>query len=430
MAAEMAGEESASSAQALPIGGKATPSAPSSATTASEGGPQKYGRPLVEVYGLALQFLRQNSQSFLVALPYAEKNALFAYRKQVQHGTYAPEKMPDVGFFDFVGKDQRNAWQALGNISREEAMAGVIQILADSDSWTQFVTEAIAAKVEEERKAREQAEAEARELARQQEEERLKREEAVRQQQRLEQLQQQQAELQQQQLKQQQLQQQQQQQQQYSHPHPSQQASGHHGHSHDGDHHGHSHDGEHAHSHDLVHDHAHQTAETLDAAGEKLAAHQRFVEAVRGDPDSVLVIGRGETATVRLTVGSDAPSTPSPSAVNGNAVVSTIAPADAANSSNGSDVPPPVPKKWHTTWEFATESYDIGFGVTFETNSFSHTAVTPILPTLRSESNLQVVRGAHTTDLPGVYLFKFDNSFSVFRSKTLYFRLYTQPLYA
>ena len=101
-------------------------------------------------------------------------------------------------------------------------------------------------------------------------------------------------------------------------------------------------------------------------------------------------------------------------------------------------------------WEFATETYDLGFGVSFEWTLPSSEAVTveveeeeedkiqqdgehietekqridEILPTIRRPCNEEVMVGSHLYPGRGVYLLKFDNSYSLFRSKTLFYRVY------
>ncbi|CAH8631855.1 unnamed protein product [Heterobilharzia americana] len=106
-------------------------------------------------------------------------------------------------------------------------------------------------------------------------------------------------------------------------------------------------------------------------------------------------------------------------------------------------------------WEFATDDYDIGFGLFFEwaepisdpdiiQNSHilpvnadgSHSEATmsaneeqsnilvdEIIPVTRRNSQTEVCCGSHLYPGPGTYVFKFDNSFSLWRSKTLYYRV-------
>mgnify|MGYP001793001115 CR=1 FL=1 len=112
-------------------------------------------------------------------------------------------------------------------------------------------------------------------------------------------------------------------------------------------------------------------------------------------------------------------------------------------------------------WEFATEYYDLGFGVNFEwsqadtknitvevnesddqdsevneddekpqnadggvANPQAKIRVDEILPVIRRPCNDEVIVGSHMYPGKGVYLLKFDNSYSLFRSKTLYYRVY------
>ncbi|VDN05770.1 unnamed protein product [Thelazia callipaeda] len=122
-------------------------------------------------------------------------------------------------------------------------------------------------------------------------------------------------------------------------------------------------------------------------------------------------------------------------------------------------------------WEFATDHYDIGFGVFFEwsipeTNEVSvqisdssdeeadeellqadlrasnlgdvecgssakekqadvnKPHVDEIVPVYRRDCHEEVYAGSHVYPGRGVYLLKFDNSYSLWRSKTLYYRVY------
>lgn len=127
-------------------------------------------------------------------------------------------------------------------------------------------------------------------------------------------------------------------------------------------------------------------------------------------------------------------------------------------------------------WEFATDNYDIGFGIYFEwakpvtnevtvhvsdsdededcvdedylsttedlesgslsqdrhalaaQNAAAAAATKPpisiIVPIYRRECYNEVYVGSHSYPGEGVYLLKFDNSYSIWRSKTLYYRVY------
>ncbi|KAF7255274.1 hypothetical protein EG68_07568 [Paragonimus skrjabini miyazakii] len=119
---------------------------------------------------------------------------------------------------------------------------------------------------------------------------------------------------------------------------------------------------------------------------------------------------------------------------------------------------PAYPSGTSIVWEFATDDFDIGFGLFFEWASMesedsvlqnttatttsneepalsscnaSATAVVPsqplvdeIIPVYRRNCHQEVYCGSHAYPGSGTYLFKFDNSYSLWRSKTLYYRVY------
>ncbi|KPM05755.1 hypothetical protein QR98_0042240 [Sarcoptes scabiei] len=163
---------------------------------------------------------------------------------------------------------------------------------------------------------------------------------------------------------------------------------------------------------------------------------QAFKESVQGEGGhGILKVGHGEIATIRVPTHDD-----------GSCIF----------------------------WEFATDHYDIGFGLFFEWNSspdtqvsvyFSesedeeededilaggqhdiekgmsrmiyqkysrsqlndqqnHSSISAIIPIYRRDSHEEVFAGSHLYPGKGVYLLKFDNSYSLWRSKTLYYRVY------
>lgn len=75
-------------------------------------------------------------------------------------------------------------------------------------------------------------------------------------------------------------------------------------------------------------------------------------------------------------------------------------------------------------WEFCTEAYDIGFGVGFLVQGAAQKAEQELLPIVRRECSEDVITGTHTFSAPGTYLFKFDNTYSMFRSKKVFYRVY------
>jgi len=142
---------------------------------------------------------------------------------------------------------------------------------------------------------------------------------------------------------------------------------------------------------------------------------REFKDALKasGDLESMINVGHGETVTIRV---------------------------------------PTHPEGSCLFWEFATDSYDLGFGLYFEwTNSESEVSVhvsessdeesdtestikpvdaeksppcDEIIPVYRRDCNEDVYCGSHVYPGQGVYLLKFDNSYSLWRSKNLFYRVY------
>jgi len=152
---------------------------------------------------------------------------------------------------------------------------------------------------------------------------------------------------------------------------------------------------------------------------------KEFKEQIRKEKDAVIKVGSGETVTVRVPTHED-----------GRCIF----------------------------WEFSTDYYDIGFGVYFEWSKAQSNTVTvhvsdsseeeeegedgnnpekkdiergvgstnkppkprqdEIVPICRRDCHEEVYAGSHPYPGDGVYLLKFDNSYSLWRSKTLYYRVY------
>ncbi|CAF1001210.1 unnamed protein product [Brachionus calyciflorus] len=148
---------------------------------------------------------------------------------------------------------------------------------------------------------------------------------------------------------------------------------------------------------------------------------KEFKDSVRRDNDAIIKVGSGETVTVRVPTHED-----------GRLIF----------------------------WEFATDYYDLGFGLYFEWTISPSNNVTvhvsdssddeegedeeggkqdpekgdksnenkppcdEIIPIFRRDSHEEVYAGSHLYPGRGVYLLKFDNSYSLWRSKTLYYRVY------
>ncbi|XP_077568378.1 Golgi resident protein GCP60 [Stigmatopora nigra] len=455
----------------------------------------KWGFPLQELYGMALKFFKdKDGKAFHPT--YEEKLRLVALHKQVLLGPYNPDASPEVGFFDVLGNDRRKEWASLGNMEKEDAMVEFVRLLNKCcNLFAAYVTshkiereeQDRKRKEEEERRQREEEERERQrreeERRRLEEEERRLREEEERRQAEEErfrveqqkqqimaalnaqtavqfqqyaaqqypnspeqqmglirQLQEQHYQQYMQQLYQVQLAQQQaalQKQQQQQHA------------------------GTLANSHqeavvgfeqlaasacaatgqeapivnggDSYAENTEPEAEPAEELSENgpmlgdsppvIAAPSMwtrpqikdFKEKIRQDADSVITVGRGEVVTVRVPTHEE-----------------------------GS----------YLFWEFATDYYDIGFGVFFEWTDATSASVSvhvsessdeeedeegeeektkkestkpqvdEIVPVYRRDCHEEVYAGSHQYPGRGVYLLKFDNSYSLWRSKSVYYRVY------
>lgn len=91
-------------------------------------------------------------------------------------------------------------------------------------------------------------------------------------------------------------------------------------------------------------------------------------------------------------------------------------------------------------WEFATKKKDIAFGVFFEatevateqspvpdSHEYIDSKMSSILPIFRVGTHAHPTVGTHTASLDGIYEIIFDNTYSRFFAKELYYRIRTQP---
>uniref|UniRef100_V9KEK4 Golgi resident protein GCP60 n=1 Tax=Callorhinchus milii TaxID=7868 RepID=V9KEK4_CALMI len=438
-----------------------------------------WGFPLRELYCLALKFFKEKDGKAFHPT-YEEKLKLVALQKQISAGPYSPDTCPEVGFFDVLGSDRRRVWTALGSMQKEDAMVEFVQLLNKCCCLFQpYVTSHKIEKEEQERKRREEEEKrrqeeEERERLRQEEErrqleeeEKKRREEEERrrlEEERLRMEQQKQqimaalnaqtavqfqqyaaqqfpGNLEQQQLLIRQLQEQHYQQymqQLYQVQLAQQQATLQKQQepivaaTHSGVGEMPTVNGQTPGQMDsLEKEPEPETAEEVLENGPKdgipvIAAPSMwtrpqikdFKEKIRQDADSVIAVGRGEVVTVRVPTHDE-----------------------------GS----------YLFWEFATDNYDIGFGVYFEWTDSPNTAVSvhvsessddeeedeespsgeekvkksarkvqvdEVVPVYRRDCHEEVYAGSHQYPGRGVYLLKFDNSYSLWRSKTVYYRVY------
>ncbi|XP_071962958.1 Golgi resident protein GCP60-like isoform X2 [Antedon mediterranea] len=399
---------------------------------------------------------QEKEGSKAINLSYEDKLKLVAYTRQVSHGKYDPSSSPSIGYFDVVGNDRRREWQTLGDLSQQDAMlefckhlnltCGKLKPYLEAQRWEKEEKERQRREEEEERIRKEEEEKERirqEEVRKKEEEERIIQEQQKLQikesiyQQVLPQVQayaaqqypnnpqQQQAYISQiQEHYYQQYLQQVYQQQQQGMESQQQKIAG---------------------SGDNLPDSfanmklqngppngdlsTQQTSDIVDSQQTVADASiwtrpqiKEFKEQLSKDTEAVITVGRGETVTVRV-----------PTHDEGACIF----------------------------WEFATDSYDLGFGLYFEWTEAQSNAISvhvsessdeedeleeeggegkgdlesgsskakgppmdEIIPIFRRECHEQVFAGSHAYPGKGIYLLRFDNSYSLFRSKKLYYRVY------
>ncbi|XP_037575192.1 Golgi resident protein GCP60 [Dermacentor silvarum] len=429
-----------------------------------------WGFTLDQLYKMATAFFKEHEgKAFHIS--YEDKVNLVAYTLQVTHGKYNPERCKPLGYLDVVGRDRRQAWTSLGDTDRETAMKKFIELLNLKCPLFRPFIEAHKADMEEkERKRQEEEEERRREQEEERERQRLEEEVSKQEQERLRQLEQKRLiqealnrqtyhqfkayaeqqfpgnpeqqgvlirQLQEQhyhQYMQQVLNQQQQQQQQTAmadggdtadgrppaDPQPVVANGG------DGDTKGEEGDSS---ADEESTEEGGQALPTIATASMWTRKDiKEFKDGIRKEgSNGILKVGHGEVVTVRV-----------PTHPNGNCLF----------------------------WEFATDSYDLGFGIYFEwtaepgnqmsvhvseseeedeeeeeersaeggdvekgsqgdPHGLTHqSSMSLVIPVFRRDCHEEVYAGSHLYPGQGVYLLKFDNSYSLWRSKTLYYRVY------
>ncbi|XP_028156484.1 Golgi resident protein GCP60 isoform X1 [Ostrinia furnacalis] len=89
---------------------------------------RKWGLPLKDVYKHAVSFYKEK-EGKAIHLSYEDRLKLVAYTQQTAHGPLDVNSAPPLGVLDVIGRDRRAAWQALGQMSQIQAMAGFIHTL-------------------------------------------------------------------------------------------------------------------------------------------------------------------------------------------------------------------------------------------------------------------------------------------------------------
>ncbi|XP_011156026.1 Golgi resident protein GCP60 isoform X1 [Solenopsis invicta] len=441
--------------------------------TAKSCEPRLWGFETRELYKLALNFYKEK-EGKAVHLSYEDKLKLVAFTQQVTHGKCTAENASPLGVLDMIGRDRRLAWQNLGDISKEQAMEGFIVLLDKLCPLFRTVVEAQKRDFEEKQRVKREEEAkkleeekklkELEEERKKQEEERLKEETQRRQIQDalnqqtyyqfkvyaeqqypgnpeqqgvlIRQLQEQHYHQYMQQLHQNQLViddqtegEEEEEKEKKIKKKNVQLENAMSKDDDDDDEDDNNKDESNENANDEDSDDVEDWPPITPAEMWTRKGVEEFKQTIRKETgDAVIKVGHGETVTVRVPTHED-----------GTCLF----------------------------WEFATDGYDIGFGVYFEwskpeTNQVSvyiseseededeeeeyesredlesgsvngnarperRTTTPPIsviVPIYRRDSQEEIYAGSHQYPGEGVYLLKFDNSYSLWRSKTLYYRVY------
>ncbi|XP_026478464.1 Golgi resident protein GCP60-like [Ctenocephalides felis] len=88
----------------------------------------KWDFPLKELYRLAVEFYKEKEGKAL-HLSYDDKLKLIAFTQQAKHGQFDATELPSLGVLDVIGRDRRLAWMQLGNLSKAQSMEGFIDLL-------------------------------------------------------------------------------------------------------------------------------------------------------------------------------------------------------------------------------------------------------------------------------------------------------------
>ncbi|XP_033350731.1 Golgi resident protein GCP60 [Bombus vosnesenskii] len=417
--------------------------------------PHLWGFETKELYKIAVNFYKEK-EGKAVHLSYEDKLKLVAFTQQVTHGKCTAENAPPLGVLDVIGKDRRLAWQNLGNISKEQAMEGFIVLLDKLCPLFRTVVEAQRRDIEEKLRLKREEEARKVEEERRLKEldEQRKKEEEARLKEEIQRRQIQDA------LNQQTYYQFKMYAEQQYPGNPEQQG---------------------VLIRQLQEQHYHQYMQQLHQ--NQLVIEDQIPEintATTENAEKEEPKETNETATLNREDSDELPDDYPPIAPpemwtrqgvdafkqlirreDGDAVIKV---------GHGEIVTVRVPTHEDGLclfWEFATDGYDIGFGLYFEwskpetnqvsvhiseseeeeeeddeyetrddlesgvTNGIIQSDYKPlpppisvIIPIFRRDSQEEVYAGSHRYPGQGVYLLKFDNTYSLWRSKTLYYRVY------
>jgi len=91
---------------------------------------ENYGFDLRETYKVTVKFYKEN-EGKSVQLQYNDRLDLIALTQQAHHGKLVEDNLPPLGALDVIGKDRRNAWALLGDMTQEEAMLKFVEKVSE-----------------------------------------------------------------------------------------------------------------------------------------------------------------------------------------------------------------------------------------------------------------------------------------------------------
>ena len=95
----------------------------------SEALEHRFGMELPELYRHSMRFYKDNEGKSVV-LDYNDKLKLVAMSQQALHGPMDKANLPDLGVLDVIGRDRRNAWSKLGQMTKSEAMSEFVEMVS------------------------------------------------------------------------------------------------------------------------------------------------------------------------------------------------------------------------------------------------------------------------------------------------------------
>ncbi|KAF0297489.1 Golgi resident protein GCP60 [Amphibalanus amphitrite] len=76
-----------------------------------------------------IMIVHSEKEGKALQLSYAARMEFVSLTQQVAHGPCRPDTLPQLGVLDIVGRDRREAWQRLGDMSRPDSMVRYIEML-------------------------------------------------------------------------------------------------------------------------------------------------------------------------------------------------------------------------------------------------------------------------------------------------------------